>query len=284
VCRNCPRACNTNSPFCRKGDLKINIFQLHYGEEPPISGTKGSGTVFFSHCNLRCKFCQNYKISQLGNGSYIDDKAFLDICLKLKEAGAHNLNLVTPTPYADKIIPLLTTLKKNGFDLPVVWNCGGYESTETIKKLDGLVDVYLPDFKYSDNDLAIKLSSAPHYREAAISAILGMRKQVKDVFDDRGEIIKKGLIIRHLVLPSFLENTKGVLRIIKDELGPGVYISLMSQYVPSYEACKEASINRTLSQDEYNEALAVFEKLGFENGFIQGQGAATEEYLPEFKT
>jgi putative pyruvate formate lyase activating enzyme len=285
-CNNCPRACDiADSPFCNKSSsIKINIYQLHYGEEPPISGVNGSGTIFFSNCNLRCKFCQNYRISQNGEGSQIDEAKLLDICYELKYAGAHNLNFVTPTPYVDKLVPVLEFLKKEKIGIPVVWNCGGYESLDMIKRLDGLVDIYLHDFKYSDNKLAVKLSSAPFYKEVVSKVILEMRRQnSKDIFDGTGEIIEKGLIIRHLIIPSFVENSKGVLKIIKELVGKNVYISLMSQYIPSYKACDIEEINRVLSEAEYNEVLSYFEELGFGNGFIQGRDSATDEYVPAFK-
>jgi len=279
-CNNCPRRC-TGKYFCSKSDqLKINLYQLHHGEEPPISGTKGSGTIFFSNCNLKCVFCQNYKISHLGSGHNITDAGLIKICRELEGLGAHNINFVTPTPYVDKIIPLLKTLKKDDFPLPIVWNCGGYESLDVIKKLKGLVDIYLPDLKYSDNDLAVRYSSAPGYFENAIEVIKEMRHQVKDVFD-KG-VMKSGLIIRHLVLPSNIENTKGVLKAIRASIGKDVFVSLMSQYYPVHNACNYPEIDHKLKPSEYDEVCDYFAELGFEDGFVQELDSASSEYTPDF--
>ena len=216
LCNNCIRCCS-KIPFCSKSDtMKINVYQLHYGEEPLISGSKGSGTVFFSNCNMKCVFCQNYTISQQGNGRDVGSDELYNICKELELLGAHNINFVTPTPYADRIIPIMKNLKNEGFKLPFVWNCGGYESLEGIKKLKGLVDVYLPDFKYSDDMLAVKYSSAPGYFENVKLILKEMRNQVEDVIDEKNNLMLKGLIIRHLVLPGAIKNSVGVLKAIKE--------------------------------------------------------------------
>ena len=281
-CYNCPRACEGSS-FCGKTDtIKVNIHQLHHWEEPPISGTRGSGTIFFSNCNLKCIFCQNYKISHLGSGHDITSSELMDICWKLKDMGAHNINFVTPTPYADKIIALMKELRKNGFGLPFVWNCGGYESLDLIKSMDGLVDIYLPDFKYSDDVIAVKYSSAPGYYENAMKIIREMNKQVSNLFDREG-IMRKGLIIRHLVLPGHVENSKNVLNSIKEIIGTGAIVSLMSQYCPVYKAIGHQKLGHKLEADEYDEVCDYFLELGFEDGYVQDFESATEEYIPIFR-
>ena len=281
-CYNCPRACD-GCFFCGKTNtIKVNIHQLHHWEEPPISGTKGSGTIFFSNCNLKCIFCQNYKISHFGSGHDITSPELMDICWELKNLGAHNINFVTPTPYADKIIEVMKELRKNGFKLPFVWNCGGYESLDIIKTMDGLVDVYLPDFKYSDDELAIKYSSAPGYYKNAMKIIKEMNRQTKNIFDENG-IMKKGLIIRHLVLPGHVENSKGVLKSIKEIVGTDAIVSLMSQYCPVYKAIGHEKLGHKLKADEYDDVCDYLLELGFEDGYVQDFESATEDYIPDFQ-
>ncbi len=282
LCNNCLRYCS-KIPFCSKSDaIKINVYQLHHGEEPLISGSKGSGTVFFSNCNMKCVFCQNYAISQQGDGRDISSDELYNICKELELQGAHNINFVTPTPYADKIIPVIKKLKEQGFKLPFVWNCGGYESLEGIKKLNGFVDVYLPDFKYSDDTLAVKYSSAPGYFENAKLILKEMRSQVEDVMDDKNNLMLKGLIIRHLVLPGAIKNSIDVLKSIKEAIGTDVYVSLMSQYCPTHDAEGYGELARKLKADEYDEVCDVFSELGFNKGFLQELSSATEEYIPNF--
>ncbi len=282
-CNNCIRSCPKDKPFCSRSDsLRINVHQLHFGEEPLISGTKGSGTIFFSHCNLRCVFCQNYSISQEGKGKDITPEELYRICKELGSLGAHNINFVTPTPYTHKIIPVMQKLKKEGFKLPFVWNCGGYESVESIKSLKGLVDIYLPDFKYSDDELAVKYSSAPGYFENAKKLIKEMRSQVNDVVDEEQGLMYKGLIIRHLVLPGAVNNSIGVLKAIKEVLGLDVYVSLMSQYYPMHRACEYKDLSRPLTGSEYDEVCRSFEELGFNKGFLQELSSSSDEYIPDF--
>lgn len=202
--------------------------------------------------------------------------------MELKSMDAHNINFVTPTPYQEKIEPVLQKLKKEGFDLPIVWNCGGYETVEGIKRLEGLVDVYLPDFKYSDNELAAKYSSAPGYFPNVVDVIKEMKRQTNDIFDDKG-IMKQGLIIRHLILPGSVRNSIGVLDAINDSVGNKVYLSLMSQYYPVHKAFEFEGIDKKLDPAEYESVLEHLEKLGFENGFVQSLDSASDEYTPSFK-
>jgi len=196
--------------------------------------------------------------------------------------GAHNINFVTPTPHQEKIEPVLKKLKKQGFGLPLVWNCGGYETVESIKRLHGLVDIYLPDFKYSDNELAVKYSSAPGYFPNIVDVIREMKGQVSDTFD-ADNLMKQGLIIRHLILPGAVENSLGVLNAIEQSIGNKVFISLMSQYYPAHKAFECTELNKKLSPAEYEAVLEHLEKLGFENGFVQGLDSANSEYTPDFK-
>ena len=255
---------------------------MHNWEEPPISGKKGSGTIFFSHCNLACVFCQNYKISQLGQGRDIDQKDLYDICQELIGLGAHNINFVTPTPYQELIEPVLKRLKKEACPVPIVWNCGGYETVEAIKRLEGLVDVYLPDLKYADNELAIKYSSAPGYFPNVLDVLKEMRRQVSDIIGSDG-LMKKGMIIRHLVLPGAIENSIAVLDAINKTFGKKVLISIMSQYYPVHRAFEFDDIAKKLCSAEYDKVLEHLDKIGFEDGFVQDLESASSEYTPDFK-
>jgi len=231
---------------------------------------------------MKCVFCQNYTVSQQGNGRNVSPDELYDICKELESRGAHNINFVTPTPYADKIIPVIKKLKRQGFKLPFVWNCGGYESLEGIKKLNGLVDIYLPDLKYSDDELAVKYSSAPGYFENAKVILKEMRAQVEDIIDDKNNLMLKGLIIRHLVLPGAIKNSVGVLKAIKETIGTDVHISLMSQYYPTHNAGDYGDLSRKLKIDEYDEVCTAFSELGFNKGFLQELDSATDEYIPDF--
>ena len=241
-CNLCPHMClvdreNKKRGFCKSGEnVKIALSSKFFYEEPCISGTKGSGAVFFSNCNLRCVYCQNYKISKEGKGKEISIKELADIFLNLQEEGACNINLVTPTIYALHIKEALILAKKNGLNIPVIYNSSGYENVDTIKELDGLIDVYLPDFKYCSNELGLKYSGVNKYFDFASCAILEMYRQVgHPIFDDNG-IIKKGLIIRNLILPNNTKNTKNLLEWIVENIGKEAYVSIMAQYFPTNEA------------------------------------------------
>jgi len=280
-CNNCPRRCSGRK-YCRAPDsFKIGLYQVYLGEEPSISGEKGSGAVFFSHCNLRCVFCQNYQISQLHYGKIYSDDELIRICYQLAETGVHNINLVSPTCYHQQLIKVLKYLKRQNFPLPIVWNSNGYEDTDNIKKLEGLVDIYLPDFKYSDDKLALRYSSVSNYFEVAKRAILEMYNQHRKNRIENG-IMKEGLIIRHLVLPNAIENSKMVLKWIRENIGPDVYISLMSQYTPMYKSNLFPEINRRLTWQEYDEICDYCVDLGFNNIYIQELSSATKEFVPDF--
>lgn len=259
---------------------KIARVGLHHFEEPCLSGTRGSGTIFFSGCNLRCLFCQNFEISHGGKGLEISEKQLIDCMLYLKDIGAHNINLVTPSNYTSALAKTLEAAK-NKVNLPIVWNSSGYETVANLKKLDGLVDVYLPDFKYSDDDLAWEYSHAKGYEDVAIKAIAEMRRQQPvDVFDE-DDMMKKGVIVRHLVLPNAIENTRGVLKDIAS-IDKDMIVSLMGQYFPTPAVENHPVLFRRITQEEYDEATDAFFDAGLTNGFSQELDSATEEYVPDF--
>ena len=288
-CCLCPRKCNINRKNGRIGKckatnkIKIALYSIHRFEEPCISGEKGSGTVFFSNCNLNCVFCQNYEISQLGNGKEITVERLAEIFLEQQQRNVENINLVTPTSYVPQIIEALKIAKERGLKLPIVYNTNGYENVETIKMLNGYVDIYLPDLKYSDNELAVRLSNAPKYFEIATDAIKEMYNQVGvPIFNEDG-IMQKGIMIRHLVLPNNIENSKKVLKWISEELPKEVYVSVMAQYFPTYKAKDNVyGINRKLYNEEWEEIQNEISNLGIENGFIQELGEHEEEYVPKW--
>ena len=287
-CELCPHRCKVNRNEGKIGRckcdnrIKLALSSLHYYEEPCISGENGSGTVFFSNCNLNCKYCQNYKISQLGKGKYITIEELADIFISQQKNKANNINLVTPTIYVEQIIEAIKIAKKNGLTIPIIYNSNGYENTETIKLLNGYVDVYLPDLKYADNTLAKKYSNIDNYFEIATNAIKEMYNQVGAPILDENGIIKKGLIIRHLVLPNYIDNSKKVLKWIKENIDSNVYVSIMAQYFPTYLAKEDEYINRKLTKEEYEDIENFVYELNFENGYVQDLGEHEEEYVPNF--
>ena len=274
-CELCPHNCKVNRlngeiGRCKcKDKVKIALASVHYYEEPCISGKNGSGTIFFSGCNLNCKFCQNYEISQLGKGIEITIEELSDIFIKQQNKGVNNINLVTPTMYVYQIIEAIKIARKKGLDIPIVYNSNGYENVETIKKLSGYIDVYLPDLKYYDDEIAYKYSGINNYFENAKSAILEMQKQVGGPKLNENGIIQKGLIIRHLVLPNNIENSEKILRWIKSNINEEVYISIMAQYFPSYKAKQMNDINRKLSEEEYAKIEDLVYELDIKNGYMQ---------------
>lgn len=287
-CKLCPIQCQINRNKgelgkCKAGSkIKLGLYSLHYDEEPCISGEKGSGTVFFSNCNLKCKFCQNYKISCEGKGEEITIERLSEIFLEEQQKGANNINLVTATPYVLHVIEAIKLAKKQGLKIPILYNTSGYETIETLKKLEGYIDIYLPDFKYYDNNLALRLSGIKDYREVTEKAILEMYKQVgKNEYDENG-LLKKGMIIRHLVLPNNIQNSKNVLKWIKDNMPNDITISLMAQYFPTYKACEDKEINRKLTKQEYEEIENYLYELGIENGYMQELEEDEEKYVPKF--
>lgn len=288
-CALCPHMCKVNRNNgkigrCKStGNVKIALASLHHFEEPCISGENGSGTVFFSNCNLSCVFCQNYKISQLGLGHEISIDELANIFLEQQRKNAENINLVTPTMYVPQIIEAIKIAKSNGLKIPIIYNSNGYENVETIRLLNGYIDVYLPDLKYFDNDLAKKYSGINNYFENASKAILEMYFQVGLPVFDENRLIRKGLMIRHLVLPNHIDNSKKVLLWIKENLPQDVYVSLMAQYFPTYKAKSIEDLNRKLSKEEFEEIKNYLGKLDIHNGYFQELGEHEEEYVPDFK-
>ncbi len=287
-CMICAHKCKVNRlngdlGRCKCTDkIKIALVSLHMFEEPCISGENGSGTIFFSNCNLNCKFCQNYKISQLGKGKEITVEELADIFIEQQEKKAENINLVTPTMYVYQIIEAIKIARKNGLHIPIVYNTNSYETVETIKLLKGYIDIYLPDLKYYYNDIAYKYSKIHNYFETATNAIQEMYNQVGAPTLDESGIMKKGLMIRHLVLPNNIDNSKNVLNWIKDNLDNNVYVSIMAQYFPTYLAKEDETINRKLTKDEYEEIESYLYSLDLDNGYIQELGEHEEEYVPDF--
>ena len=287
-CTLCPRKCGVNrlmgeTGFCGAADrVKAARASLHYWEEPCLSGESGSGTVFFSHCTLSCVFCQNYQISSCGQGKDITPERLGKIFLSLQQQGAQNINLVTPTHYVPQRLQAIAEAKKRGLVLPIVYNSSGYERKETIALLEGAVDIFLPDFKYMDDNLARRYSHAPDYSRFAKESIAQMVEQVgKPVFAEDGRM-KKGVIIRHLMLPGLLADTKKIIRWIYETLGNRVYLSLMNQYTPMEQVKGLPELMRKLTQKEYEEAIDFALDLGLTQGFIQEGETASESFIPDF--
>ena len=288
-CKICPHNCgvnrlNGNIGRCKSnGNITLAMASIHNFEEPCISGENGSGTVFFSNCNMNCVFCQNYKISQQGLGREISIKELAEIFIDEQNKNAENINLVTPTMYVYHIIEAIKIAKNKGLKIPIVYNSNGYENVETIKKLKGYIDIYLPDLKYYDDDLAFKYSGVKNYFENATSAIKEMYNQVGSPVLDENGMMKKGLIIRHLVLPNNLQNSKDVLKWINDNIDKKVFVSVMAQYFPTNKAKDFPEINRKLTKEEYEEIENYLYSLDLDNGYIQELGEHEEEYVPDFE-
>jgi len=287
-CMLCPRRCGADRENGKKGYCGAGLqpraarAALHYWEEPCISGSRGSGAVFFSRCNLSCLFCQNYKISQEGFGKDITITDLGRIFVHLQEQGANNINLVSATQYIPQTAEAIRFARANGLTLPVVYNSNAYECIEALRLLDGLVDVYLPDLKYADNKYSLRYSNAPDYFYHATRAILEMYRQTGNPSYDANGMIQKGMIIRHLLLPGLQEDSKKVLRWIRENLPVEVPVSLMAQYTPLFRAKSCRELNRRITKREYEEILDYFFEIGLENGYVQERSSAKEEYTPEF--
>ena len=288
-CYMCPRGCsvdreNGERGFCGVGnEYIIGSADLHFWEEPCISGERGSGAIFFSGCNLRCIFCQNKDISRDPVGKKYTEDELIDKMLELQDRGAHNINLVTATPYSLFLSKTLAKAKAKGLNIPIVYNCGGYESLMMLRALDGLIDVYLPDFKYFDNQLANKYSSAPNYAEIAGNALIEMHRQVGKLTLDENGIAKQGIIVRHLVLPAHREDSKAALKYLSQILPVDeVMLSLMCQYTPDWVGeDSPKNLKRRLTSFEYNDVLSYAISLGFD-GFSQEKSSAKREFTPKF--
>ena len=274
-CTLCPRACRIDRTkgelgYCRLPAVIVMDCSLaHRGEEPPLSGTRGAGTIFLSSCNLGCIYCQNYQISHSAQGRHLTVLELAKVMQDLQKNGCHNVELVTPTPQAPLVMEALCMARMQGLTVPFVYNCGGYENPEVIKLLDGMVDIYLPDFKYGLEEDSILFSSAPEYPRFALDSLKEMVKQVGDGLELKNDVAQKGIIIRHLVLPGRIENSKEVLRLIKKKISTSVYLSLMSQYTPIAKVRNHPSLKRRITKSEYEQLTDYALKLGFNNVFVQ---------------
>lgn len=286
-CNICPRKCNIDRTiykgYCGMDDtLVVARAALHMWEEECISGKEGSGAVFFAGCNLRCVFCQNRNISKNGAGKTITVDRLADIFCELQKKGANNINLVTPTHYTKQIMAALDIAKDKGLNIPVVYNCGGYESVDTIKELKGYVDIFLPDFKYVDKNISKRYSNCEDYFDVAKKGLAAMYEIVGNPqFDERG-MMKKGVIVRHLMLPGHVKDSKSVLKYLHETYGNNIYISIMSQYTPLVDKDKYKEIARKLYPAEYKRLVDYAIDIGIVNGFVQEGDVADESFIPEF--
>lgn len=286
-CTLCPQKCNVNrlkgeKGYCGAGNIiEIAYYGPHFGEEPPLSGTKGAGTIFFTHCNLKCLFCQNHQISHEGIGYTRSEEKLAAIMIQLQEIGCHNIDLVTPTHYLPFILKAIQIAATNNLHIPLVYNSGGYESVETLELLDGVIDIYLPDWKFGEEEPGRVYANAPDYPLVCQEALKEMYRQTGDLMMDKNGIARKGTIVRHLVLPNHLANSKKVLSLIHDTLPPSTRVSLMSQYFPKFQAQNHPLLNRPLLPEEYQEIKDLMERFEFEEYWIQ-EIESREIYLPDF--
>lgn len=281
-CNICPRRCGVDRVdgklgYCRAGyNPRIFSAMAHRGEEPPISGNKGSGTIFFSHCNMKCAYCQNYYFSQLDQGRETTIEKLAAMMGGLQKAGCHNINLVSPSHYVPQILKALQIAIEAGLDIPIVYNTSGYDLTETIRLLDGVVDIYLPDMRYSDDEMAKRYSDAPKYTEYNRQSVLEMQRQAGDLVLDDSRIAVKGLIIRLLALPENISGIVNSLQFIKSNVSENIYLSIMSQYYPTFKAYDYTEISRGVTADEYKNIVDAARDLGLNNGWIQDMGQKDE--------
>jgi len=286
-CNLCPKNCNVNrnlgeKGFCKAGsEITIAKYYLHKWEEPCITGKNGSGTIFFSYCNLRCLFCQNYEISEFNKGINISVERFSEICLELQDRGATNINLVTPTHFVPLIIEGIKRAKDMGLSIPIVYNSSGYENVDTIKMLDGIVDIYLPDFKYYSDEYAIKYSKCNNYFKYASEAIDEMiRQKGRCKFDTDGNMIS-GVIVRHLLIPGMEEDSKRIINYLYNKYDKKIYISIMNQYTP-VRKCIYNELNKKVSEEIYDDVINYAWDIGVRNAFIQEEGTQQESFIPNF--
>lgn len=276
-CAICPRNCRINRledkpGFCKTGRLpRVCSYFSHHGEEPAISGENGSGTIFFAHCNLRCAYCQNYEFSQLGKGREVSEEELASYMLTLQKEGCHNINFVTPTHVIPQILKALILAVRGGLNIPLAYNSSGYDSLETLKLLEGIFDIYLPDARYAESEISLKYSFARDYPQVNQAALKEMHRQAGIAQLNSDEIIESGLIIRHLVLPNDLSGTGKIMRFIAEELSRDTYISLMSQYFPCYKAEDYLEISRRITQEEYRKAMDIMYSWGLHNGWVQDE-------------
>lgn len=285
-CMLCPRMCKVNryqkTGFCGcDNNIRLALAKLFFYEEPPISGKNGSGTIFFSGCNLKCCFCQNMEISKYNKGMAVSIKRLAEIMLELQNKGAHNINLVTPTMYIPSIIKAIKKAKDNGLIIPIIYNSSGYENTQAIKLLDGYIDVYLPDFKYFNDELAMKYSKANNYLENAKLSLKEMVRQTGPCLFDNNGIIQKGTIVRHLLLPTMKEDTKKILNYLYNTYHDDIYISIMNQYTPN-KYVQFSELKHPIKECDYDEIINYALDLGIKNAFCQVGGTVSESFVPEF--
>jgi putative pyruvate formate lyase activating enzyme len=287
-CVLCPRQCHVDRTkgelgYCRlPAKMVMNCALAHHGEEPPLSGQNGAGTIFLSSCNLFCIYCQNYQISHNVDGKELDARQIADVMLDLQKQRCHNVEPVTPTPQTPLIMEALLMARAENLKIPFIYNCGGYENPETIKLLDGMVEIYLPDFKYGLEEDSIMFSSAPEYPRFALDSVKQMVKQVGDNLELKNGVAHRGIIIRHLVLPGRIENSKEVLRLIKKKISKSVFLSLMSQYTPIAKVRQHPILKRRITKNEYEQVTDYALKLGFDNIFVQEVN--DDELTPDFNS
>ena len=283
-CQLCPRNCNINryqqKGFCNQTNkIRVSLAKPFFYEEPPISGKNGSGTIFFSGCNLKCIFCQNIEISRFNKGKVISIKRLSEIMLELQEKGVHNINLVTPTMFIPSIIKAIKLAKKNGLNIPIIYNSSGYESIESIKLLDGLIDIYLPDFKYYNDLYAKRYSKVDNYLQNAKLALKEMVRQTGPCIFEKG-IIKKGVIVRHLLLPGLLDDSKKIINYLYKTYKDDIYLSIMNQYTPNKYVKNE--LKNTIKKADYEEIIDYSISLGIKNAYCQLDGTINESFIPHF--
>ena len=286
-CKLCPKNCLVNrncgqKGFCQAGnEITIAKYYLHKWEEPCITGKNGSGTIFFSYCNLRCLFCQNYEISELNKGIGISVDRFSEICMELQNMGATNINLVTPTHFVPLIVEGIKKARGLGLRIPIVYNSSGYENVDTIKMLDGIIDVYLPDFKYFNDEYAVKYSRCKNYFKYASEALdLMVRQKGKCIFDKDGNMVS-GVIVRHLLIPNMEEDTKKILKYLYDRYGDKIYISIMNQYTP-VRKCKYDELNNRVEEGIYDDIIDYAWDIGIRNAFVQEEGTQSDSFIPNW--
>ena len=285
-CVLCPRKCGVNRyetvGFCGANNkIKLAYYSLHHWEEPIISGTNGSGTIFFSNCNMKCIYCQNKKISLDGYGKYISNKKLGEIMLELQKKGAHNINLVTPTHYVPQIAYILHKIKNKDLSIPVVYNTSSYENIGTLMMMRGLIDIYLADLRYYDDNLSVNYSSSPNYFENATMAIDEMYRQVGKFHFDKTRLLKKGLIVRVLILPGHIDDSKRIIEYLYKTYGNDIFISIMNQYTP-VNTCIYSNLNRKVTEEEYNDVIEYAVSLGITNAFVQDGETSSESFIPNF--
>jgi len=272
-CKLCPRECGVNRiegeiGVCKSGaDLMVSSVAPHFGEEPPLVGFHGSGTIFLTHCNLRCVFCQNYDISHIGRGHITTSSEMANYMLRLQKMGCHNINFVTPTHYLPQIVASLPEAIDSGLKVPLVFNCGGYESLEVIRLLQGIIDIYMPDVKYADGRVAKKYSMSPDYPDVIKKVLLEMYRQVGNLKTNQDGIVERGLLIRHLIIPENLAGTEALMEFIATDISKDSYVNIMAQYRPMYRADEFPELNRKITVQEYQEAIAIAIRAGLHRGF-----------------